>query len=136
MCPPSPPTGWPSWSARRAVYDLVDGSLVPAGAIAPVTVPGPKRALVGIKVAAGRAPAGFLVSGSAVRLVAVPPANAEPGFSDAYSGKTYAARIVAQREGPDAASTLVDVDVPSDQAPVIALLSAQDRLAIVRDADR
>ena len=66
----------------------------------------------------------------------MPPANAEAGFRDEYSGKAFAARVVDQQPGPDAASTLVNVDIGSDQAPVVALLAAQDRLSIVRDADR
>ena len=121
---------------QRAVYDLIDGSILAPGAIAPVKLPQDRRALVGIRVTAGRAPSNHLWPGSAVRLIAVPPPNAEAGFTDAYSGKTFTARVVDQQPGPDAASTLVNVDVGSDQAPVVALLAAQDRLSLVRDADR
>lgn len=121
---------------QRAVFDLVEGSVLPQGAIAPLKVPQDKRALIGIKVTAGRAPSNHLPPGATVRLIAVPPANAEPGFRDGYTGKAFSARMVDQQPGPDAASTLVNVDVASDQAPVIALLAALDRLSIVRDADR
>lgn len=121
---------------QRAVYDLVEGAILAPNAIAPVKLPEDKRALVGIKVTAGRAPSNHLLPGSAVRLVAVPPPNAEAAFEDAYAGKTFAARVVDQQPGPDAASTLVNVDVGSDQAPAIARLAAQDRLSLVRDADR
>ena len=121
---------------QRAVYDLVEGSILAPGAIAPVKVPADERALVGIKVSAGRAPSNHLLPGSAVRLIAVPPPNAEAAFRDEYTGKTFTARVVDQQAGPDAASTLVNVDVGTDQAPVIALLAAQDRLSLVRDADR
>lgn len=121
---------------QRAVYDLVEGVILAPGAIAPVKLPEDKRALVGIKVTAGRAPTSHLRPGSPVRLVAVPPPNAEAAFKDAYTGKTFSARVVDSQPGPDAASTLVNVDVSSDQAPVVALLAAQDRLSLVRDADR
>lgn len=121
---------------QRAVYDLVDGSILAPGAIAPVKVPADERTLVGILVAAGRAPSNHLFPGSSVRLIAVPPPNAEAGFRDAYTGKTFAARVVDQQPGPDGASVLVNVDVSDDQAPVVALLAAQDRLSLVRDADR
>jgi hypothetical protein len=87
-------------------------------------------------VAAGRAPSNHLFPGSSVRLIAVPPPNAEAAFRDAYTGKTFAARVVDQQPGPDGASVLVNVDVSDDQAPVVALLAAQDRLSLVRDADR
>jgi hypothetical protein len=36
----------------------------------------------------------------------------------------------------DGASIVVNVDVPANQAPTVALLAAQERLAVVRDADR
>jgi hypothetical protein len=121
---------------QRAVYDLVAGSVLPDGAIAPIKVPQDKRALVGIKVAAGRAPSNHLPPGATVRLIAVPPPNAEPSFRDSYTGKAFPARVVDQQPGPDAASSLVNVDVGSDQAPAVALLASQDRLTIVRDADR
>ncbi len=121
---------------QRAVYDLVAGSILAPGAIAAVKLPADRRALVGILVSAGRAPSNHLVPGAAVRLIAVPPPNAEAGFRDEYTGKTFAARVVDQQPGPDAASTLVNIDIGADQAPVVALLAAQDRLSLVRDADR
>lgn len=121
---------------QRALYDLVEGSILAPEAIAEVKLPADRRALVGIRVTAGRAPSNHLRPGSAVRLVAVPPPNAEAGYRDPATGKTFAARVVDQQPGPDAASTLVNVDVESDQAPVLAVLAAQDRLSIVRDADR
>lgn len=121
---------------QRAVFDLVEGSILAEGAIAPVKVPEDKRALVGIKLTAGRSPSNHLFPGSTVRLIAVPPANAEAGFRDEFTGKTFAARVVDQQPGPDAASVLVNVDVGADQAPGIALLASLDRLSIVRDADR
>lgn len=121
---------------QRAVYDLVEGSILAPGAIAAVKLPQDDRALVGIKVNAGRAPSNHLPPGAVVRLVAVSPPNAEAGFRDDYSGKTFAARVVDIQPGPDGASELVNVDVGTEQAPVIASLAAQDRLSIVRDADR
>jgi hypothetical protein len=121
---------------QRALYDLVEGSILPQGAIGPIKVPADRRALVGIKVTAGRAPSNHLAPGANVRLITVPPGNAEPDYRDDYTGKTFGARVVDQSPGPDAASTLVTVDVGSDQAPVVALLAAQERLTLVRDADR
>ncbi len=121
---------------QQAQYDLIEGSVLLQGAIAPSKIPQDDRALVGIKLTAGRAPSNHLLPGSSVRLISLPPANAEPGYRDEYAGKTFAARVVDQQPGPDAASILVNVDVGSDQAPVLALLAAQDRVSLVRDADR
>jgi hypothetical protein len=121
---------------RRAVYDLVAGSLLPVGAVADVVVPQTGRAVVGIRLVSGRVPFGMLPSGSPLRLVALPPAGAAPGFTDEYTGRTIIAREVSQVDGADGASVVLNVDVPANQAPVVALLASQERLAVVRDADR
>ncbi|HYI58796.1 MAG TPA: SAF domain-containing protein [Microlunatus sp.] len=121
---------------QRAAYDLVDGSIVAPTAVTQTAVPAEKRAVVGMKLAGGRAPADFLVPGSPVRLVALPAPDAQPGVADPYAGKTFVARTVASAPGPDAGSLFVDVDVSADQAPTIAMLAAQERLTVVRDAGR
>ena len=121
---------------QRAAYDLIDGSLVAPSAVTSTALPAAQRAVVGMKLAGGRAPADFLVPGAPIRLVALPPADAQPGVADPYAGKTFAARAVSSQPGPDAGSLFVDVDVPAAQAPTIALLAAQDRLSVVRDAGR
>ena len=121
---------------RKAVFDLVAGSLLPVGSIADTVVPQTGRAVVGIRLVSGRAPAGEIPPGSPLRLVALPPAGAAPGFSDQYSGRAIISREISQVDGADGASVIINVDVPADQAPVVALLAAQERLAVVRDADR
>lgn len=121
---------------QRAAYDLVDGSLVAPSAVTQDALPTEKRAVVGMKLAGGRAPADFLLPGSPVRLVALPAPDAQPGVADPYAGKTFVARTVSSAAGPDAGSLFVDVDVPADQAPTIAMLAAQERLTVIRDAGR
>lgn len=125
-----------SMVGQRAAYDLVDGSLVAPSAVTSAAIPAAQRAVVGLRLAGGRAPADFLVPGAPIRLVALPPTDAQPGVADPYAGKTFAARAVSSQPGPDAGSLFVDVDVPAAQAPTIALLGAQDRLSVVRDAGR
>ena len=117
---------------KRAAVDLVEGSVVVTTAITTEAVPADGRAVVGLKLAAGRTPTSLLVPSSAVRLVALP---AETG-SDKLSGDTFIGQVVDQAPGADGTSILVNVDVPADQAPTIALLAAQDRIALVRDAGR
>ena len=93
--------------------------------------------MVGLKLAGGRAPADFLVPGSPVRLVALPPADAQPGVADPYAGKTFVGprRVVRSRvRMPDRSSSTSTC--PPHQAPTIALLAAQERLSVVRDAGR
>lgn len=117
---------------KRAAVDLVEGSVVVTTAITTEAVPADGRAVVGLKLAAGRTPTSLLVPSSAVRLVALP---AETG-SDKLSGDTFIGQVVDQAPGADGTSILVNVDVPADQAPTIALLAAQDRIALVRDTGR
>ncbi len=120
---------------RTAIYDLVAGSIVPAGAIGEVAVPAEGRTVVGLRLVEGRAPVGLLHPGSVLRLIALPPEGAEPGFTDQYTGGAYPAKVVDAVEGADGMSTLVNVDVAADQAATVAFLAAQDRLAAVRDFD-
>ena len=126
----------PELIGQRAAYDLVEGSLLAPAAVTAATIPAPERAVVAIRLSGGRAPADFLVPGSPIRLVALPPSDAQPGQKDPQAGKTFVARTVSSVPGPDAGSLFVDVDVPAAQAAVIATLSAQERLTIVRDAVR
>jgi hypothetical protein len=122
---------------QKAVYDLPEGTILVPGAIDQVAIPATGRAVVGIKLPTGRAPASLLTPGSPVRLVALPPASTtNPDTSDKLAGKTYQATIVDQAAGVDGASIVVNVDVTSTQAPTIAMLAASDRLVLVRDPAR
>jgi SAF domain len=122
---------------RKAVYDLPEGTILTAGAIAEVAVPAQGRAVVGIKLATGRAPAALLTPGSRVRLVALAAASStDPKAADKLGGKTYRATVIDQVPGADGASIVINVDVDSGQAPTIATLAASDRLVVVRDPAR
>ncbi len=120
---------------RTAIYDLVSGSIVPAGAIGEVMIPAEGRTVVGVRLVEGRAPVGLLHPGSVLRLIALPPEGAEPEFADQHTGDAFPATVVDAIDGADGMSTLVNVDVPADQAAAVAFLAAQDRLAAVRDFD-
>ena len=122
---------------QKAVYDLPEGTIPVPGAIDDVVIPDRGRAVIGIKLSTGRAPAAMLTPGSPARLVALPPASTtDPDTSDKLAGKTYPAIIVDQTPGADGASIVINVDVAGGQAPTIAMLAASDRLAVVRDPAR
>ncbi|GAB2593367.1 hypothetical protein [Microlunatus antarcticus] len=121
---------------KRAVFDLPTGSLVAPGSLTDTTVPDGGRSVVGLRLATGRAPASLLVPSAPVRIVALPAPSNGTGAKDALVGKTYAGRVVAADPGADGTSTVVDVEVDAGQAPTIASLGAQDRIALVRDAGR
>jgi hypothetical protein len=124
--------------SRKAVYDLPQGAIVTPGAIDDVVVPASGRAVVGVKLATGRAPAALLVPASPVRLVALPAGtSSDPDApADKLAGKTWNGLVLDQAPGADGASIVINVDVPAEQAPTIALLAAQDRLVVVRDPAR
>ena len=122
---------------QKAVFDLPEGTIPVPGAIDDVVVPDSGRAVIGIRLATGWAPAALLTPGSPARLVVLPPASTtDPEMSDKLAGKTYPATIVDQAPGADGASIVINVDVASGQAPTIAMLAASDRLAVVRDPAR
>ena len=120
---------------KRAVFDLPEGAVIPSTAVADVALPGEGRAVVGLKVEAGRAPTSMLLPGSLVRLIALPAAVDAPA-TDKLVGNVYVAAVVDQAPAADGTSTLVNVDVSAKQAPTIAMLASQDRVAVVRDAGR
>ncbi len=119
---------------RRAAFDLPVGSLVAPASLTDSALPGSGRSVVGLRLATGRAPVSLLDPSSPVRVVALPaPANGS-GARDSLVGKTYAGRVVGSTPGADGTSTVVDLEVDAGQAPTIASLAAQDRIALVRDA--
>ncbi len=118
---------------KRAGFDLPAGSVLSRTSVTDTAVPEPGSAVVGLKLAAGRAPAALLLPSSPVRLVALPQSGTEINATDKLAGKTYVAQIIDKRDGADGTSIEVNVTVASDQAPTIALLAAQDRIAVVRD---
>lgn len=121
---------------QRAVFDLPSGTVVAGAAVAASAVPAEGRAAVGLRLVTGRAPEALLLPSAPVRLVALPPASTDAAADDQLAGKTYAARVIDHVPGADGASLVLDLDVDEAQAPTIALLGAQDRLAVVRDAGR
>ena len=121
---------------KRAVFDLPAGSLVAPASVSDGTVPDRGRSVVGLRLATGRAPASLLVPSAPVRVVALPAAAGGTGAADTVTGKTYPGRVVGSAPGADGTSTVVDLEVDAAQAPTIASLAAQDRIALVRDAGR
>jgi len=118
---------------QRAAFDLAEGSVVVSSAVTAEVVPAVGRAVVGLKLAMGRVPTSLLVPSSDLRLVALPP---QDGGTDKLTGDAFVARVIDQAPGADGATILLNVDVAAAQAPTIALLAAQDRIAVVRDAGK
>jgi SAF domain len=120
---------------KRAAYDLIEGSVIPSSAVVEEASPAEGRAIVGLKIAPGRAPANLLLPSSVVRLIAL-PAAADDSTMDKLTGSIFVGRVIDQSPAADGTSILVNVDVEAGAAPTIAMVAAQDRIAIVRDAGR
>jgi hypothetical protein len=120
---------------KRAAFDLVEGSAIVSTAVADAAIPAEGRAIVGLKLAQGRAPGSLLLPSSRVRLIAM-PAAADSSTSDKLAGSIFVGSVIDQATAADGTSILVNVDVDAAAAPTIALLAAQDRVALVRDAGR
>jgi hypothetical protein len=120
---------------KQAAYDLVEGSVIGSTAVVEQAIPAEGRAIVGLKLAPGRAPSNLLLPSSLVRLIAM-PAAADSSTTDKLDGSIFIGRVIDQSPGADGTSILVNVDVEAGAAPTIAMLAAQDRIAIVRDAGR
>jgi SAF domain len=120
---------------KRAAFDLVEASVISSTSVADSAVPAEGRAIIGLKLAPGRAPSNLLLPASRVRLIAI-PAAADSSIADKLSGSIFAGTVIDQSQAADGTSILVNVDVDAAAAPTIATLAAQDRVAIVRDAGR
>jgi SAF domain len=120
---------------KRAAFDLVEGSVILSTAVVDVAVPAEGRAIVGLKLAPGRAPGDLLLPSSPVRLVAM-PAVADASARDKLAGTIFVGRVIDQTQAADGTSILVNVDVDAAAAPTIAMLAAQDRIAVVRDSGK
>ena len=118
---------------RHAAFDLPKGSVVLADSVADVSVPQVGRSIVGLKLGSGQAPSTMMTPASSVRLVALPPAGPDGTTGDKLAGKTYLAHVIDSTPDADGTSIVVNVEVDGEQAPTIALLAAQNRLAVVRD---
>jgi SAF domain len=130
-----PATRLPDLVGKRAAFDLVEGSVILTTAVAEVAIPAEGRAIIGLRLAPGRAPSNLLLPSSRVRLIALPAAT-DSSTADKLAGSIFAGSVVDQSQAADGTSIMVNVDVDAGSAPTIATLAAQDRIAIVRDTGR
>jgi hypothetical protein len=120
---------------KRAAFDLAEGSAIISTAVTDAAIPAEGRAVIGLKLAPGRAPGNLLQPASRVRLIAL-PAAVDGSTTDKLAGTIFVGSVIDQSQAADGMSILVNVDVDAAAAPTIATLAAQDRIVIVRDASR
>ncbi len=123
----------PDLVGQRALFDLPAGSIIPSTAIGAQSIPGPGRAVVGLKLADGRVPATLLSPGVPVRLVALP--DPDRTVKDKLAGTRFLGSVVNLSPGADGTSSLVNVEVNAKDADLVARLAATDRVALVRESE-
>ncbi len=149
-----PATAIPDLVGRVAATDLFEGSLVPPSAVTTDLPPAHGKDIIGLRLATGRAPSGFLVPGSPVRLVVLPVDAAKAGGSgiqasdagassrpDAPAGRnevtnvaTISAAVISTVTLDD--GVLINVELDAGQAVDAASYAAQDRVVVIRESER
>lgn len=122
---------------QRALVDLAQGSLLPAGAVGtPELLPGSTQ--LGLRLAPGRIPADELPAGTPVLLVPLADARLAPDEKPASPAPApqpiRATVLLPPRPGPDGVAMLLDVRVEAGRAAEVASLAADERIALVREA--
>jgi SAF domain len=120
---------------KQAAFDLVEGSVISSTAVTDSAIPAEGRAIIGLKLTPGRAPGNLMLPATRVRLIAM-PAAADSTTTDKLAGTVFVGSVIDQSQAADGMSILVNVEVDAGAAPTIAVLAAQDRVAVVRDAGR
>lgn len=122
----------PSLVGKKALADLPQGSLLPAGSVGtPALAPG--NAQIGLKLAPGRTPTGDLPQGTPVVLVPLEDPRVAPGQSADLPDPIPAVILTPPRTGPDGVAVLLDVRVGIGRADDVATLAATDRVALVKE---
>lgn len=129
---------------RIAAVDLVKGTLLPPDAVTSTLPPARGKGVIGIRVASGRAPVGFLAPGSPIRLVVLPESAAGgddlPAAGAGADGKestnvaTITATVVNSTRLDD--GVLINVELESGQAVDAASYAAQERIVVIRESER
>lgn len=113
---------------QRAATDLLPGSVITAGAVGGVSIPGPGQALVGVAVKPGQLPATPLAARDTVLLVAT---DGPVGDAAGPPGPAVHGTVVTVGEPDGAGARTVDVEVASGDAGGLAARAAAGRIAVV-----
>lgn len=113
---------------RRAATTLEAGTLLAPGELTAATGPAPGRAVVGVALKPGQAPADGLGPGARVDVVLAPPAGSGAGDPAVL---VAGALVVDAVPDPDGSGQVVSVDVPRPDAPAVAAAALSGQAALV-----
>ena len=114
---------------QLATSDLVPGSLLTPAQIASELTPAAGTSLVGVALGVAQRPSHDLPAGQRVRLVATPPPGGEPPAGE----PEWFAAVVVSVSAAETGTVVVNLEVPSTEAPKVAALAATGRIALVLD---
>lgn len=116
---------------RRAAVALTTGSLLTDAAVTEQVLPAGGQSLVGVALQRAQLPAEPLRPGDRIRIVDTPASQAEPPAS---TPQTSPGVVVSVAAPDDSGQTIVNVTVPSSQAPDLAARVATGRIALILDS--
>ncbi|MEU4360766.1 SAF domain-containing protein [Promicromonospora sp. NPDC023987] len=119
---------------KRAALDIAAGGVVTQDQVTDAVVPPKEFSVVGLSLTAAMLPADQLVIGDKVRVV---PTGGEGGAAAPAAGgeiPTYPATIVGKATDEITGNSLVNVQVASTSAPVVATRAAAGQVALVLDS--
>lgn len=113
---------------QHAVVSMLTGQTLTSSAVAPDLVPPEGKALVGVTLSPGQAPAHDFAAGDRVLIVDTPAGQGDPPTTTPAS---IEATVVNTELVPDTDKTVVNVAVRADKAADLAARVATGRIAIV-----
>jgi len=116
---------------RRTAVALPAGSLLTDAAVATTVVPAAGRSMVGVALTPAQLPAEPLQAGDRVRIVDTPTTQGDPPST---TPATISGEVVSTVGPDDTGLTVVDVTVPTSQAPALAARVATGRVALILDS--
>jgi hypothetical protein len=116
---------------RRTAVALPAGSLLTDAAVATTVVPAAGRSMVGVALTPAQLPAEPLQAGDRVRIVDTPTNQGDPPST---TPATISGEVVSTVGPDDTGLTVVNVTVPTSQAPDLAARVATGRVALILDS--
>lgn len=111
-----------------ATADMVPGSLLGPNAFASELVPAQGDSVVGVALTPAQMPSVGVAGGDTVRFVATPQQGGEMPVGDPPTITAQVINVASTESG-----FLVNVQVPSGQAPTLAAMAATSRIALILD---
>lgn len=117
---------------NRAAMDLAAGGLVTKASVTSTVVPAQGMSVVAVSLQSGSLPATGVTNGDRVRLVLTPGQNGQFDTSDTPTA--VSATVVDEVAGATSGQQVVDVLVPSGQAPDVGAMAATGKVILVLDS--